>query len=109
LYSKIGEASLSKQVRRRVVEASLPVIILTRLGKVGIVSPTGIIKLLKEKYSLQISPGVVYPEFHKLERKKYIKRLPNRRKATYILTTKGQKVLSTIYSDSRIKPFQMAD
>ena len=106
---KISETPLSRQVKRRVVEASLPVIIMTRLDEVGIVSPTGIIKLLKEKYNLQISPGVIYPVFHKLERKKYIKRLPNRLKTTYILTTEGQKALSTIHSDARSKPFQMTD
>ena len=76
---------------------------MTRLDEVGIVSPTGIIKLLKEKYNLQISPGVIYPEFHKLEREKYIKKLPNRLRAIYILTTEGQKVLSTIYSDTLTK------
>ena len=57
---------------------------------------TDIIDFFDKKCSFQISPGTLYPILDKLEKKGYIRKLPNTAKRLYRLTDSGKSELKTL-------------
>ena len=70
------------------------------------INVTSIITYFEEKFNIQISPGTIYPIFKKLEKKGYIKKLPNRTKTLYVLTGSGRTMLMNIqYNLDEVQSF----
>ncbi len=86
------EAIFIQNTQRRIIEAYLPIIIMTRLKEASITSASDIIATVKNRYSIQISPGTVYPVLYKLEKSEYIARVPQRYKQIFILTSRGASI-----------------
>jgi hypothetical protein len=86
--------------KKRLVEALLPIIILINIHKRSIMSPPNTMLLIKNHYNIVISPGTIYPIFHKLEKEGHIKKINKR---NYILTSKGQKTLEPIQGNISIQ------
>lgn len=58
-------------------------------------SVANIIRDVKEKYDIHISPGTVYPIIYKMEREGYIEKIPKSSKRIYVLTAKGRNQIAT--------------
>jgi hypothetical protein len=82
-----------EEIRKRIVNAYLPAIIMTRIAETSITSPADIISVIKSHYNLQMSPGTVYPVLYKLEMGGYIKRMPKKSKTIFLLTFRGLKTI----------------
>jgi DNA-binding PadR family transcriptional regulator len=84
------------EVRKRVLKACLAVAIMAQLSERNVLSATNIISLFKKRHKIQLSPGTLYPVLYALERDGKIRRLPNRRKRLYGLTSKGKETIRNI-------------
>ena len=82
--------------KARLLKACLDIAILTEMANRSAVSASDIIVLFKKNYGVQISPGTVYPIFYKLERRGFIRLLPDRRKKFYVLSDSGRKALESL-------------
>jgi hypothetical protein len=51
---------------------------------------------LQKRHNIQLSAGTVYPVLYALERDGNIRRLPNRRKKLYVLTSKGKETINSL-------------
>ena len=69
---------------------------MAQLSERGVLSATNIISIFKKRYDIQLSAGTVYPVLYVLEKDGNIKRLPNRRKKLYVLTSKGKKTIKNM-------------
>ncbi|MCW4047877.1 MAG: PadR family transcriptional regulator [Candidatus Bathyarchaeota archaeon] len=78
------------------LKAYSEVTILAEMNKRLGLSATDVIALFKEKYGKQMSPGTIYPLLRRMEQKKLIKLIPNRRKKFYVLTDSGKKALNDL-------------
>jgi DNA-binding PadR family transcriptional regulator len=81
------------KVRKRVLTACLDVAIMSQLSERRVLSATNIISIFKKRYNIQLSAGTVYPVLYALEKDGNIRRLPNRRKKLYVLTSKGKETI----------------
>ncbi len=97
---KAVEEKFLYEIRKKIVMTYLPVIIMARLAEIGIIRATDIILILNEHYGIQMSPGTIYPIFQRIEKKGHIKRLPNRTKKTWVLTSKGKETIKFIQGNS---------
>jgi DNA-binding PadR family transcriptional regulator len=82
-----------EETRRRIVKAYLPTIIMMRINEATITSVNDIISLIRKSYSIQFSPGTIYPIFYKLEKNGRIKKIPNQAKKIYVLTGIGKSMI----------------
>jgi DNA-binding PadR family transcriptional regulator len=85
-----------RKVRKRVLKACLDVAILAELSEKKVLSATNIILFFEKRFEIQLSAGTVYPVLYALERDGKIRRLPNRRKTFYVLTSKGEEIIKDI-------------
>jgi DNA-binding PadR family transcriptional regulator len=69
---------------------------MSQLSERGVLSATNIISVFKKRYNIQLSAGTVYPVLYALEREGNIRRLPNRRKKFYVLTSKGEETIKNM-------------
>jgi DNA-binding PadR family transcriptional regulator len=67
--------------------------IMAKLSERKVLSATGIISVFKKRHNIRLSAGTVYPVLYALERNGNIRRLPNRRKKFYVLTSKGKEAM----------------
>jgi len=79
--------------KAKLLKACLDIAILTEMAKRSLLSPKDIILFINKTYDVKISPGTLYPLLYRLERKGYIRKLPNMRKTLYVLGAPGKKVL----------------
>ncbi len=66
---------------------------MARMDEAGITTPTDITSIIKNRFNIKLSPGILYPVLYKLERDGIINRLPKRIKQIYVLTGKGKKTI----------------
>lgn len=83
-----------RDTQKRILNAYLHAIIISRISETSIVTAADIISNIKKRYDIRMSPGTVYPALYKLEGEGNIKRLPNRKKKIYVLTQKGHDLMS---------------
>jgi len=84
------------ETRKRILRAVLAPAILAQLAERRFLSATNIILIFKKRCNIQLSAGTVYPVLYALERDGNIKRLPNRRKKLYVLTSKGKETIKNM-------------
>ena len=72
--------------KRKLLKAWADIVILTELKKRARMSGLDVISSFKSKYGVQMSPGTIYPILKKMEKKKLIHLVPNRKKKVYVLT-----------------------
>jgi DNA-binding PadR family transcriptional regulator len=90
---------VKRKVRKRVLMACLDVAIMAQLSERRVLSAANIILILEKRSNIQLSAGTVYPALYALERDGNIKRLPNRRKRLYVLTSKGEEIIKNMRED----------
>ncbi len=91
---KVSKGTFLEVIQKRLINTCLPALIVQILSESCIVTATDIIFAIEKHYSIQMSPGTVYPVLNRLEKNGYIKRLSSRRKKIYTLTNKGSDVAS---------------
>jgi hypothetical protein len=79
-----------EQTIKRLVIGYLPIIILVYLKEMSAGSATNIIKFIKMRFGVLVSPGTIYPIIYKLESEGKIKRMPKRRRKIYVLTPNSE-------------------
>jgi hypothetical protein len=84
--------------QKRLIVVLLPVIILTQMQKISILSPPNAILLIKKQYGIKVSPGTIYPVFCKLEKDGYISKHGNK---YYTLTIKGNEALAEFRENAK--------
>ena len=77
------------------------IVVLVEISERRGLSAPDIITLFEKKYGIQMSPGTIYPLLYRMEKKKQIRLLLNRRKKLYVLADSGQKVLRKLQLDQR--------
>ncbi|MDG6223797.1 MAG: helix-turn-helix transcriptional regulator [Candidatus Bathyarchaeota archaeon] len=70
--------------------------ILAEMSQRQVACATNIITFFEKNFNIFISPGTIYPVFKKLEKKKYIKKVPHKTKTLYMLTNSGRNALLEI-------------
>jgi DNA-binding PadR family transcriptional regulator len=88
------------ETRKRILKAVLAPAILAQLAERRFLSATNIISVFKKRWNIQLSSGTVYPVLYALERDGTIKRLPNRRKKLYVLTSKGKETIKNMQGNT---------
>jgi DNA-binding PadR family transcriptional regulator len=73
---------------------------MAEMSQRAVITVTSVMSLFETKFNIQISPGTIYPIFKKLEKKGYIKKLPNEVKTLYVLTDLGKSVLVNLQQNS---------
>ena len=66
-----------------------------------IMSTPNIIQILRNEFSIEFSPGTIYPIFQKLQKEGYIEELPIGRKRIYKLTPKGTENSRVIQNSAK--------
>ena len=82
--------------KAKLLKACSDIAILTEMTKRNAVSAPDIIDFFRKNYDIRLSPGTIYPILCRMERRGYIRLLPNRRKKFYVLTDSGRKALQNL-------------
>lgn len=82
--------------KHKLLRSFLDVAIMAEMSQRAAINVTSVMTLFETKFDIQISPGTVYPVFKKLEKKGYVKKLPNEVKTLYVLTDLGKNVLISL-------------
>ena len=69
---------------------------MAEMAQRSVMKATDIIDFFDKNCRFQISPGTIYPILDKLEKKGYIRKLPNTAKRLYVLTNSGKNELETL-------------
>jgi len=91
----VPSSELVENLRRRVIQNFMDILILTELKK-GSLSGYDVISLVHEKFGILMSSGTVYSLLYSLEREDWIRGAWNQRKRVYELTEKGKDHIQTI-------------
>jgi len=82
--------------KAKLLKACLDIAILEEMTKRNAVSAPDIIVFFEKNYDIRLSPGTVYPILCRMERRGYIRVLPNRKKRFYVLADSGRKALESL-------------
>ena len=82
--------------KKKFLKAFLDAAIMAEMAQRSAMKATDIIDFFDKKCLFQISPGTLYPILDKLEKKGYIRKLPNTAKRLYVLTNSGKNELETL-------------
>lgn len=91
--------------RRKLLKAVMDTAILSEMTNRSAMGVPEIITFFKKKYSIQLSAVTIYPVIRKLEKNGHIKRIPRRKKKTYVLTPSGEETLKRM--QQKLDSFQM--
>jgi DNA-binding PadR family transcriptional regulator len=82
--------------KAKLLKACLDIAILEEMTKRNAVSAPDIIVFFEKNYDIRLSPGTVYPVLCRMERRGYIRVLPNRKKRFYVLADSGREALESL-------------
>lgn len=90
-----GLSDFGRKMRETLVKGNLESLLLLILNKHNMCG-YDIVSTIREKLGVLLSPGVVYPALHRLERYGLIKGKWSTRKRIYILTDKGKSAIEQV-------------
>ena len=82
--------------KRKLLKAFSDIAILEELTKREALSASEIIAFFDKNYDIRMSPGTLYSILYKLERRGYIKVLPDRKTKYYVLADSGKTALDCL-------------
>jgi DNA-binding PadR family transcriptional regulator len=82
--------------KSKLLKACAEIAILTEMTKKDAMSASDIIVFFEKNCDTSLSPGTIYPILYRLERKGYIRLLPNRKKKFYFCSESGRKAMEDL-------------
>ena len=82
--------------KRKLLKAFSDIAILDELTKGEPLSASDIIVFFHKNYDIRMSPGTLYPILYKLERRGYIKVIPDKKTRLYVLADSGRIALDSL-------------
>ena len=91
--------------KRKLLKAFSDIAILDELTKGEHLSASDIIVFFHKNYDIRMSPGTLYPILYKLERRGYIKVIPDKKTRLYVLADSGRTALNSL--QTRLEEIQI--
>ena len=92
----LSETDVVKELEARIVKHFLDVVVLLEIKNKSGLGGYDIIVLVHNKFGTLMSSGTVYSVLYAIERKGWVKGVPDGRRTGYVLTEKGEEALSAI-------------
>jgi len=91
--------------KRKLLKAFSDIAILDELTKGEPLNASDIIVFFHKNYDIRMSPGTLYPILYKLERRGYIKVIPDKKTRLYVLADSGRTALNSL--QTRLEEIQI--
>ncbi len=91
-----SENDIVKELEARIVKHFLDVVVLAEIKNKSGLGGYDIIVLVNNKFGTLMSSGTVYSVLYAIERKGWVKGVPDGRRTGYVLTEKGEEALNAI-------------